>query len=199
MNLARIFNISENIENFLTDTDVLSEYETLLLRHGISILLQDGSEMISALILGSLMHRTAETLIFLICFCTLRVHAGGFHARTPAGCYCGFMALFLAVLGFCSIRIPFCISGILSILSALYIVFRAPAEHPLNPLTPDQKASAGRSAFYLTSFSLICEAVLICLHSAYVNPITAALLLNCILMILLQYPALLKGRKDAGQ
>lgn len=199
MHLPNLFNINEKLEYFLTGDISLSEYDSILLRHGISILLQDGSEMISAMILGTLMHRTVETLIFLICFCSLRIHTGGLHARTPAGCYIGFMAMFLAVLCFCRSDIPLHICGILSILSALYIVFCAPAEHPLNPLTPAQKVSAKRCSFYLVLISLVCEAAFVYLNPSFIRPITAGLLLNCILMILLQYTKLRKGRTDAGK
>ena len=193
MNLKKRFNLSDKLEYFLTDDVILSEYDSLLLKHGISILLQDGSEMISALIIGSIMHRTADTLIFLICFCFLRIYTGGLHARTPAGCYFGFMTMFAAVLVFCSMDIPVFVSAALSILSALYIMIFSPAEHPLQPLTPEQKMSAKHNALCLTLIYLLCEAVFICLRSAFIKPVTAAILLNCILMILL------KGSKDANK
>lgn len=193
MNFKKDFNLYDKLEYFLTDDVVLSEYDSLLLKHGISIFLQDGSEMISALIIGSIMHRTADTLIFLICFCSLRVYTGGLHARTPAGCYCGFMMMFAGVLAFCSMNIPASVCAVLSILSALYVIVFSPAEHPLQPLTPEQKISAKRRASCLTLTGLICETVFICLRSAFIKPVTAALLLNCILMILL------KGSKDAGK
>ncbi len=197
MRPIKTFNLSNILEYYLTNNDVLSEYDLLLLRHGISILLQDGSEMISALIFGAFMHRTIDALIFLICFCSLRIYTGGLHARTPAGCYCGFMMMFAAVLGFCSMSIPVFVSAILSMISALYIILCSPAEHPLNPLTPSQKRSAKQHALVLTLTGLIFESVLIYLKPACIKPITAAFLLNCILMILLKCSGFLRGRKDA--
>lgn len=199
MNLKDIFNISAKLECFLTDNVQLSEYDTLLLEHGISILLQDGSEILSALIIGSCFGRLIETVLFLICFCSLRIHSGGLHARTPAGCYFGFMLIFGSVLIICSFDIPEYISIIISIISAAYIILYAPAEHPLNPLTTAQKSSAGKHALYLSTISLFCEMLFMFLQSSLIKPITAALFLNCLLMNMLNYSDSLKGRKDACQ
>ncbi|MBQ1531149.1 MAG: accessory gene regulator B family protein [Solobacterium sp.] len=199
MNLKNSFNISVKLEYFLTDNILLSEYDTLLLKHGISILLQDGSEILSALIIGSCFGKLIETALFLICFCTLRIHSGGLHAKTPTGCYFGFMLIFSSVLIICSFDIPEYVSVIISIISAVFIILEAPAEHPLNPLTPAQKISARKHVLYLSMISLIGEMLLLFQRSCLIEPITAALFMNCLLMNLLKYSECLKGRKDACQ
>ena len=110
----------------------LNRQDALLLRHGVNIILLDGTEILCALLLSFIFDSTRETVLYIVWFSNLRVHGGGYHTKTPVSCFISYLILFLLFVFLIHTKLNLLLPGLLSVMLIWLI---APVEHPLNPLT----------------------------------------------------------------
>lgn len=60
--------------------------ENMVTQYGAELLVENCFKICLLLVLGSVLHKGYETMIFLSVFCSLRTQAGGYHAKTGWGC-----------------------------------------------------------------------------------------------------------------
>ena len=175
------------IYDYLTKNRCYTEYEQELLRHGISIMISDGTNIISAFIISLIFHKPLTGIAYLLTFSAVRKYAGGWHASSRTACYFSYQFVFtvMMVLSFHSfshgILYAFLISGI------VFIFIKAPVEHIHNPLTPgERKECRGRlkciifaitGLFFISSF---CFPIIM-------FPVCFAVVWNVLCMSLLKY------------
>lgn len=63
-----------------------NENENMVIRYGAELLVDNGLKILLLITLGFLLGKGAESVVFLLVFCSLRSQAGGFHAKTGWGC-----------------------------------------------------------------------------------------------------------------
>lgn len=63
-----------------------NENENMVIRYGAELLVDNGLKILLLITLGFLLGKGAESVVFLLVFCSLRSRAGGFHAKTSWGC-----------------------------------------------------------------------------------------------------------------
>lgn len=78
---------ADRLANKLIKSRVIKEEEHELYQFGIETALLKGVHLMSYFILGILLGRVMELIIFLAVFIPLREYSGGFHASTKLRCY----------------------------------------------------------------------------------------------------------------
>lgn len=81
-----INNISKNITKWCNKKRKITYIENTVIEYELESFLENIIKLIFLIILGFIVHRGIDTLIFITIFCTLRYHAGGFHMKTNMGC-----------------------------------------------------------------------------------------------------------------
>ena len=79
--------IAKRLTDWLIAKEAVAFDEKELYEYGIFHLLLNIIDTISILLLAVLFHEVMPTVFYIICFCTLRKYAGGYHAKTVFTCY----------------------------------------------------------------------------------------------------------------
>ena len=115
------------------------ELQMLYLQYGINVFVNDTTNFIIVIILGTLFHESFLTVLFLVLFSSLRVHCGGYHAKTKRKCMSIFVLFYLADIAFTIFKPVSVVTGIcLAFVSGVFIVYVSPIIHPDNPLTDEE-------------------------------------------------------------
>jgi accessory gene regulator B len=76
------------------------EDDNITIQYGVELILDNLLKLVLIQLLGFLFGMGVETFIILFVFCSLRLQAGGIHAKTNAGCFFGMVTIwFLSLSG----------------------------------------------------------------------------------------------------
>lgn len=90
--------ISKYLVGMLEQNQECSEEKHLLLVYGTEVILENLWKTIAYILWGIMIHRGLEMLLAMLVFCSIRKYAGGYHAKTPIGCFlCGFIGLNIVI------------------------------------------------------------------------------------------------------
>jgi len=121
--------------------------------YGLQILLNTFFSISIVLLIGFIFNELWGTVVFLFCYCSLRVFAGGLHANTNNMC----MAIFIGGYIFMSIilnyvEVAFNVSVIcVLMLINVSILMWAPVDVPNNPIPISKKKVMKKKAFFISS------------------------------------------------
>lgn len=93
-----IVGIAEKMVNTFLENQVIDEENTEAYKYGMELLVSQVISIGVVLILGILLGRVWETLLFLIFFIAIRVYAGGYHASCYRNCILGFSISYIGIL-----------------------------------------------------------------------------------------------------
>lgn len=72
-----------------------SEDDKEIVRYGLEVILSQAVSTLAIILIGLFSHNLLETVIFMLCFCSIRVVAGGYHANTHLFCFLSTVLSFL--------------------------------------------------------------------------------------------------------
>ncbi|WP_124067431.1 accessory gene regulator B family protein [Clostridium sp. E02] len=81
-----ITKISFVLCNWMSRINHKSQEENTIIQYGIELLLDNLLKYIMIQLIGILIGKGFETFVVLVAFCSLRLQAGGIHAKTGIGC-----------------------------------------------------------------------------------------------------------------
>lgn len=132
--------IAEKIYGFvignISQTDI-SDVKKQVCQYGIELIVATIINFICIIGIGALFGRTAESIVFLIVFSTLRQFTGGYHANTYLKCNSIFMLSFLCILFLSQNTANFLsdlIAATVLLVSLPIIITYCPVEHPDKPI-----------------------------------------------------------------
>ena len=130
------FHITEWMEN----NRIIEHDRMVVVKWGISNILDTLFNLSTFLIIGILMHMPLETVIFTLGYIPLRSYAGGYHAKKPFRCWVlSDVILLTALLCICYLsRYPFIIWS-LAILSVILLIIPMPVSDIHKPLSDEVK------------------------------------------------------------
>lgn len=134
----------------IMDIVEFDDYEICI--YGLEMFLSNLIELAGIIIIGYFLNCLLETVVFIISFSTLRVNAGGYHAKTCLNCF-----IFICFLTFGTIfmldKLTFLnsIYIILSILTIAFIIILkyAPVDTINKPLCEDEKKKYRKRSIYV--------------------------------------------------
>lgn len=156
---------SDKITDVLVYNKSIDSEDSEVCSYGLEILISALINLVMVLILGAMFGKFAQTVVFVICYCSIRQFSGGYHADTHGRCIFTFLCMYLATVVFITniktidLRI---IVMFISILNWLIIYRLVPVEHINNPLSEIEKNKNRRNARVI--ISLVLAAILIGLY-----------------------------------
>lgn len=79
--------ITENITNTLCKSGLIQNVDREIYRFGIETALLKSLHLFTMLIIGFAFRMPLEAILFVIAYSSIRIYAGGFHAKTKVQCY----------------------------------------------------------------------------------------------------------------
>ena len=158
----------DKISGFITDTliegKVIKSEERNLYLYCFGTIIEMSANLLATLIIGILLHRFIETLIFMLVFIPLRSFAGGYHCEKAESCF--ILSIFVYSTVMLSYKYLYGISiyWICAICLADFIavIIMSPVVSPNKPLSAKGKNKNRRISIFITAFYI--AAILIMLY-----------------------------------
>lgn len=166
---------ADSMVNKLIEMQIIGAKDYELYRFGIETALLKGIHLISYMILGLLLGRVMELIIFLIAFIPLREYAGGYHAATKLRCYiisCVSILSVLLILRFLP-GICYLYSMYLAVFSGVLLLFLVPVETKNKPMDDSEKTYYKSKAGFVIILLLTLSLFLFMLNLSYYSFILA--------------------------
>ena len=90
--------IADSIAVLFLKKNIINEDELPVYQYGMQVLICNIAGMLTVLIVGILISRLVESIIFITIYATLRIYTGGYHARTPLVCNIVFLGTYLVTV-----------------------------------------------------------------------------------------------------
>ncbi len=172
--------ISDSIAFYLIKNRVLDIEKRELYTYGIEVVLLNGGILLSMMLISLLMNELIHYLFFAAVFCSLRVTAGGYHARTAGRCFLISNGIFLlSVLGkrfLLLLDVPEIIP-VLGILSIIGIFLTGPVERKQEMVSIEKQRRHKKKLNIILLCNLILLIVLYVIDSKYYITVTISLIL----------------------
>lgn len=166
--------------------------------YGLKLILSDIINFSIILFISVLLKHIVTGIVFLITFCSIRKHSGGFHAKTFWLCRLTMITTFLCVVAAFEIISRTSIQDYLvialNLFSVLIIVCLAPVKHPNKKLTDEQSKSNRKKAIIASSAFAVVSIALIFTNNNI--GITIALTLTAIVVLMIVGIINTKGGKN---
>lgn len=134
--------LSNQIANMLVKNRIIQKNEFEIYRYGFEMLIYFIINISIILFISIIFNKTIQTIIFLICYCTLRQFTGGYHARNYTECTLTFVLMYLSTI-FISNNIDIdkfnYIPVLIIIVSLMIINTIAPLDNRNKPITKIEK------------------------------------------------------------
>lgn len=126
---------SEKIATALLDNKIIDSDNYDICRYGINQCITTLFNFVTTLIIGLIYGMVLEAIFFTIAYIPVRIYAGGYHAKTPVGCWL-FSAVILVIvlLAIKKFTISLLVSVLLLIASGSLVCILSPVEDANKPL-----------------------------------------------------------------
>jgi accessory gene regulator B len=145
--------LARNITRLIqyNDSD-LSELDIKKIQFGLECILGEGSKILIYSIIFSIFHFMKYFFVALLFFSTIRVIAGGYHARTYWRCFFTSFLIFTVILVIgVYVYINFWMRILMGFISVILMYLYAPVDHPNKPiLSVERRKKFKRLSIYIT-------------------------------------------------
>ena len=121
--------IADSIAVLFLKKNIINEDELPVYQYGMQVLIGNIAGMLTVLIVGILISRLVESIIFITIYATLRIYTGGYHARTPLVCNIVFLGTYLVTVMLEALKVNNSVEWIMYLLSCLIILRFSPIEN----------------------------------------------------------------------
>ena len=121
--------IADSIAVLFLKKNIIYEDELPVYQYGMQVLIGNIAGMLTVLIVGILISRLVESIIFITIYATLRIYTGGYHARTPLVCNIVFLGTYLVTVMLEALKVNNSVVWIMYLLSCLIILRFSPIEN----------------------------------------------------------------------
>ena len=121
--------IADSIAVLFLKKNIINEDELPVYQYGMQVLICNIAGMLTVLIVGILISRLVESIIFITIYATLRIYTGGYHARTPLVCNIVFLGTYLVTVMLEALKVNNSVVLIMYLLSCLIILRFSPIEN----------------------------------------------------------------------
>lgn len=192
----------DRLANIITDYYIKKAYvpenKREIYMYGFKLIIADIINFSIVALLGAVIGRFAESVIFLITLCGVRQFSGGFHAKTFWLCRLSMLVTFLCVMMVSyllskSIFYNICTISIIDFISLIFIALLSPVKHPNKILTEPQRRSNKVKAI-ITSFILSVGSVALVM-TGRIEGVTISITLTAVVVLMIAGIAAQKGGK----
>ena len=171
---------------FFSNNRIIDSDDVKVYAFGLEILFSTIINFAVALVIAVLTGEFLAFALFFASFITLRLNAGGFHAKTHIGCTSVLafaLLMYVAALKYMPATAKNISAAISLIISSLTILVFAPVEHPNNPLSTKSRLKLRKKAILL-----LCIWSALCILLFFLRPdmsfyIASGVLLSAVSML----------------
>ncbi|QUH29039.1 accessory gene regulator ArgB-like protein [Vallitalea guaymasensis] len=164
-----IYEFSNKISSKLIGKKIIKEDDKEVYTYGFEIIISSLLILIGMVILGIIFRCLLKVIVFILFFCSLRVQAGGYHAKSHWKCFIYFLlSCFLAIL-ISHLLLDFDKNLIIIILvlieSCIIIITYAPVDTVNKPLGSSEKVAYKKKSM----ITVIVQSIIIIAMSIFLN------------------------------
>ncbi len=164
--------ISQLITHKFVTLGIISEDDYEIYKYGFELLIALLSTTITIVLISIFINKFVETILYLVGFFCVRAICGGYHAKHHYSCFITTISSYLLflLLNICFFSKPYLglVTGVMTIVSSIFILAFTPVEHPDNPMT-DYRKSRNRCLSLLLTF-VICIIYFMSLFLENISP-----------------------------
>lgn len=183
--------ILDRLVSFLRKNENLNHDEAEIIRYGLEVLILKIAFFLGAILVGIMLHRFWECVLFMVLFIPMRSVVGGYHADARWKCAILSMGTLLAALGLMNImgkyRIFMIVFGILSAVFFGIMWILAPVDTENNRLENEERIRIRREAQFIMADEVIILVVFLVVGNYYIVNGVLTVLLICGILTLAGY------------
>jgi len=156
--------LAEKITDFFIKNNIIGVDDRPIYKYGSEIILSTMLGVILILIIGVLTKNITESVMFLLCFVSIRVFSGGYHANTYLKCNLIFIGVFILILILKNIvpnNIKIYIAVSLLAISGFVVALFSPVENKNKPLGNDEKIKNQKKSIFLSIIWTVIAIILL--------------------------------------
>lgn len=153
---------ADKITSFLICSNTIDKDEEKIYSYGFEVMIAFIVNIVVILSIGCYLDLFLETILFLICYCSIRQFAGGYHAESYRNCLFVFIVLYLSnsfiVERLIYNKLQYLIMGF-ALISYIGISIISPLEHRNNPLSKNERKKYKNIVIYWTGLIFFCTTI----------------------------------------
>ena len=144
------------LTNFIIQHSDVKREDADIIAFGVKYGLITLAEILGMVVISFLMRELIPGAVILIAFISIRVYAGGYHAKTLPRCVVMSIILFtLIILGYKMLYLPIIVKGLIALFLGVLILIFSPVENDNRRLSKNEKKVFKNRALLFYSISLI--------------------------------------------
>ena len=144
------------LTNFIIQHSNVKREDADIIAFGVKYGLITLAEILGMVVISFLMRELIPGAVILIAFISIRVYAGGYHAKTLPRCVVMSTILFtLIILGYKMLYLPIIVKGLIALFLGVLILIFSPVENDNRRLSENEKKVFKNRALLFYSISLI--------------------------------------------
>lgn len=144
------------LTNFIIQHSDAKRKDADIIAFGVKYGLITLAEILGMVVISFLMRELIPGAVILIAFISIRVYAGGYHAKTLPRCVVMSTILFtLIILGYKMLYLPIIVKGLIALFLGVLILIFSPVENDNRRLSENEKKVFKNRALLFYSISLI--------------------------------------------
>lgn len=144
------------LTNFIIQHSDVKREDADIIAFGVKYGLITLAEILGMVVISFLMRELIPGAVILIAFISIRVYAGGYHAKTLQRCVVMSTILFtLIILGYKMLYLPIIVKGLIALFLGVLILIFSPVENDNRRLSKNEKKVFKNRALLFYSISLI--------------------------------------------
>lgn len=144
------------LTNFIIQHSDVKREDADIIAFGVKYGLITLAEILGMVVISFLMRELIPGAVILIAFISIRVYAGGYHAKTLPRCVVMSTILFtLIILGYKMLYLPIIVKGLIALFLGVLILIFSPVENDNRRLSKNEKKVFKNRALLFYSISLI--------------------------------------------
>jgi len=150
--------LAQKISRYFVSMQVASEDNREVIAYGLFHILSDVIQIIVLIITAWLFKNPLYILAFTLCFISLKGYAGGAHAKYHWSCLLSYTVIAQGICIFCHWSpwdLALYLPVIISALSLLLVIYKAPVVHPNNPKPVRKRKQFRKLAIFVATAQLI--------------------------------------------
>lgn len=165
-----IKSLSNKITSLLVGDNSIDNEDSEVCSYGLEVLISSLINTVVVLLIGFTLGKFMQTVVFIVCYCSIRQFSGGYHASSHGKCIFTFLCMYIATVvivgNIYSIHLKPVIL-LIGILNWISIFILVPVEHVNNPLTDLEKIKNKKNARVIVTLVLVGILIGLSLDLAY--------------------------------
>ncbi|MGM9551539.1 MAG: accessory gene regulator B family protein [Clostridia bacterium] len=159
--------LSRCIADFYVARNIICEEEKDVYEYGTNLILSEALTFILIILISRVFFKVIDAVVFLLTFCLVRIHCGGFHADKVCVCRGTMIITFISTVGMSSLLESIELRTFITIMAIGLVIMLPviPVKHPNKVLSKEQR-DVNRAKGIITYVGFACLACVLWVSGA---------------------------------